>query len=81
MYMYVHLIYFVQLHKSCINISTIDLEAIQQYEKMLSIEEALMGAEADVNVEEITGVSCLSVYIYTYVVMSCIVHIRMYIRT
>ena len=34
-----------------------DLEAIQQYEKMLSIEEALMTAEPDVNVEEITGVS------------------------
>ena len=81
MYMYVHLINFVKLHKSCINISMIDLEAIQQYEKMLSIEEALMGAEADVNVEEITGVSCLSVYIYTYVVMSCIVHIHVYIRT
>ena len=78
--MYVHLINFVQLHKSYTNISMIDLEAIQQYEKM-SIEEALMGAEADVNVEEITGVSCLSVYIYTYVVMSCIVHIHVYIRT
>ena len=61
----------------------IDLEAIQQYEKMLSIEEALMGAEADVNVEEITGVSCLSVYIYTYVcsnVMHC-AHTYVYIYT
>ena len=37
-----------------------DLEAIQQYEKMLSIQETLMGAEGDVNVEETTGVSCLS---------------------
>ena len=44
----------------------IDLEAIQQYEKMLSIEEALMGVEADVNVEEITGVNC---YLYTYIRM------------
>ena len=59
----------------------IDLEAIQQYEKMLSIEEALFGAEADVNVEEITGVSCSSVYIYMYVVMSCIVHMCMYIHS
>ena len=42
-----------------------DLEAIQQYEKMLSIEEALMGAEADVNIEEITGVSCSSASIHT----------------
>ena len=41
-----------------------DLEAIQQY-KMLSIEEALMEAETDVNVEEISGVSCSSIYIYT----------------
>ena len=32
-------------------VSVTDLEAIQQYEKMLSIEEALMGAEADANVE------------------------------
>ena len=42
-----------------------DLEAIQQYEKMLFVEEALMGAEADVNVEEISGVACSSIYIYT----------------
>ena len=41
-------------------VSVTDLEAVQQYEKMLSIEEALMGAEPDVNIEEITGVSCLS---------------------
>ena len=42
-------------------VCTTDLEAVQQYEKMLSIEEALMGAEPDVNIEEITGVSCLSI--------------------
>ena len=41
-------------------VSVTDLEAVQQYEKMLSIEEALMGAEPDVNIEEITEVSCLS---------------------
>ena len=42
----------------CVSIT--DIEAVQQYEKMLSIEEVLMGAEPDVNIEEITGVSCLS---------------------
>ena len=62
--MYVCLINFILLHKSYVNIIT-DLEAIQQYGKTLSIEEALMGAEADVNVEEISGVSCSSIYIYT----------------
>ena len=41
-------------------VSMTDLEAIQQYEKMLSIQEALMGAEGDVNVEGTAGVSCLS---------------------
>ena len=40
--------------------SIIDLEAIQQYEKMLSVEEALTGAEPDVNIEELTEV-CKSV--------------------
>ena len=33
-----------------------DLEAIQQYEKILSVEEALIGAEHDVNIEEISEV-------------------------
>ena len=46
-------------------VSMTDLEAIQQYEKMLSIQEALMGAEGDVNVEETTGVSCLSACMHT----------------
>ena len=30
-----------------------DLEAIQQYKKMLFIEEALIGAEADVNMKKL----------------------------
>ena len=52
--------------------SVIDLVALQQYEKMLSIEEALMGAEPDVNVEEITEVrksGCLCTYKHVYVCM------------
>ena len=46
-------------------VSMTDLEAIQPYKKMLSIQEALMGAEGDVNVEETTGVSCLSACMHT----------------
>ena len=34
-----------------------DLEAVQQYEKMLAIEATLINAEPDVKVEHITGVS------------------------
>jgi len=33
------------------------MEAVQQYEKMLAIEATLISAEADVQVEHITGVS------------------------
>ena len=63
-----------------------DLEAIQQYEKMLSIQEALMGAEGDVNVEETTGVSCLSACMHTNIATYVCNHImycghNMYIPT
>ena len=51
--------------------SITDLEAVQQYEQMLFIEEALIGAETDVTVEEIAEVhelspSCVHTYIFTY---------------
>ena len=57
----------MQLHQYMVYVSMTDLEAIQQYEKMLSIQEALMGAEGDVNVEETTGVSCLSACMHTII--------------
>ena len=73
-YTCIHFINFCTIYKLYMSIT--DLEAIKQYEKMLSIEEALMGAEPDVNVEEITGVSCLSAYTCMYIAMA-----HMYVHT
>ena len=54
-----------------IDVQLTDLEAVQQYEKMLAIEATLINAEHDVKVEHITGVSykrCtyLKINVYTY---------------
>ena len=58
--------------------STPDLEAIRQYEKMLSVEEALIGAEHDVNIEEITEVRAVvyhHVYTYSFVLTNTCTYI------
>jgi len=67
---------FHQLHElTYIHIT--DLEAIQQYEKMLFIEETLMDAESDVNVEEITGVSCSVMHVHTYIYVCMCIYISL----
>ena len=49
-----------------------DLEAVQQYEKMLAIEATVINAEPDVKVEHITGVSYDFVSFSTISINFCI---------